>query len=323
MIAVITDPGIGGTFLSWSIYYLSGRTSYFSARKDKFVEVCHNPLTDKNAHNFLPNQPRNTDDFASIFHKTLANNEHLYMHQFKHGTKDAVAKVCKYAEKIIILALSPSHVLYQCSYTPRADVIPSMNSEKKLTDPDSIHEDLVDYFFRESKQIWKTAGLNDIWDKREFIALNFDPFDHSSILNYVDPNVNKYYQIDAHDAWLNLDQHINELFLYLNMPVDQNRFENWMSVYGVWKNNHTKRLNFVNNFEIIINNIINGVDMDLSRFEFDLIQEAAIQHQIMYKHNLNFKTWQLEKFINTKQLHNLLEPNIHDLSKSLIKRLTA
>jgi hypothetical protein len=107
------------------------------------------------------------------------------------------------------------------------------------------------------------------------------------------------------------------------MPVDQNRFENWMSVYGVWKNNHTKRLNFVNNFEIIINNIINGVDMDLSRFEFDLIQEAAIQHQIMYKHNLNFKTWQLEKFINTKQLHNLLEPNIHDLSKSLIKRLTA
>ena len=51
--------------------------------------------------------------------------------------------------------------------------------------------------------------------------------------------------------------------------------------------------------------------MDLERFNLDIFQEAAIQRELLYKHNLNLKIWQLEKFKNTKQLHNLLEPNIH------------
>ena len=53
--------------------------------------------------------------------------------------------------------------------------------------------------------------------------------------------------------------------------------------------------------------------MDLTRFDLDVIQEAFIQRELIYKHNLNLKTFQLEKFINTQQLHNLLEPNIHPL----------
>jgi hypothetical protein len=311
MIAILTDPEIGGTFLTWTIYYLSGRTSYFSARHNKVIEVCDNPLSDKNAHNFLPNQPCSHDEFANIFHKTLEHNEHLYMHQLRHGTEDAVAKVCENAEKIIILSLRPEHVLYRCGYAPRATARPGWNSEKNLSDPDSIYEDFTEYFFKESKQLWAQEGLNNVWDKREFIALNFDPFKNSSILDYINTST-ACHQIDALDAWTNLDQHIDRLFSYLDIPVDQKRVENWTSVYNVWKNNHTKRLNFVNNFELIIDNIINNIHMDLETFDLDLAQEAAIQHVLIYKHNLNLKTWQLTKFPNTTQeLHKLLEPNIH------------
>jgi hypothetical protein len=311
MIAILTDPEIGGTFLTWSIYYLSGRTSYFSVRHNKAVEVCDNPLTGKNAHKFLPNQPCSYDEFANIFQKTLEHNEHLYMHQLRHGTEYAVAEVCKNAEKIIILSLRPEHVLYRCGYTPRANVMPGWNSEKNLSDPDSIYEDFTEYFFKESKRLWAQEGLNNVWDKREFIALNFDPFKHSSILDYINTTTT-YYQIDALDAWVNLDQHIDKLFSYLDIPVDQKRFEKWISVYGIWKNNHTKRLNFVNNFELIIDNIINDIHMDLETFDLDLSQESAIQHVLIYKHNLNLKTWQLTKFPNnTQELHKLLEPNIH------------
>jgi hypothetical protein len=310
MIAILTDPEIGGTFLTWSIYYLSGRTSYFSARHDKSVEVCHNPLSGKNAHNFVPNQPNRYDEFANIFQKTLEHNEYLYMHQLIHGTEYAVAEVCKNAEKIIILSLRPEHVLYRCGYTPRANSWHGY-SGKKLTDPDSIYEDFTEYFFKESKQLWAQEKLNNIWDKREFIALNFNLFKLSSILDYINTPT-KYYQIDALDVWTNFDQHINKLFSYLDIPVDQNRLENWMSVYSIWKNNHTKRLNFVNNFELIIDNIINNTHMDLETFDLDLVQEAAIQQVLIYKHNLNLKTWQLTKFPNnTQELHKLLEPNIH------------
>ena len=54
--------------------------------------------------------------------------------------------------------------------------------------------------------------------------------------------------------------------------------------------------------------------MDLESFELDIMQEAAIQRELIYKYNLNFKTWQLEKFQSTRQLHALLEPNIHSLN---------
>lgn len=323
MIAILTDVAIGGTFLTWTVYYLSGKTNYFSVRKNEFVEVCHNPLTTVNAHKFLPNQPRNKNEFANILHKTLEHNEHLYMHQLRYDTKDAVDEVCKHAEKIIILSLRPEHVLYNCKYISRADVVPSWNTEQNLTNPDDIHEDFINYFFKESKQVWESKELKNIWDKREFLALNIDPFDHSSILDYVDPDT-MCYQIDTQDAWTNLDQCINKLFSYLDIPINQKRFENWVAVYSSWKNIHTKQLNFVNNFQTIIDNIINGIEMNLDSFDLDISQEAAIQHFLIYNHNLNFKTWQLTKFTNTKQLHDLLEPNIHDLSKSLLKkRLTA
>ena len=37
---------------------------------------------------------------------------------------------------------------------------------------------------------------------------------------------------------------------------------------------------------------------------------------LIYKYGLNLKTWQLEKFPNnTKQLHELLEENIHPIEK--------
>jgi hypothetical protein len=56
--------------------------------------------------------------------------------------------------------------------------------------------------------------------------------------------------------------------------------------------------------------------MDLTRFNLDLMQEACIQHHLIYNYNLNFKTWQLEKFSDTKQLHSLLELNTHQITET-------
>ena len=56
--------------------------------------------------------------------------------------------------------------------------------------------------------------------------------------------------------------------------------------------------------------IVDNFYYDIGEYKLNIAQEAAIQHVMLYKYNLNFKIWQLEKFPNnTQDLHKLLEPN--------------
>jgi hypothetical protein len=322
MLAILTDISSGGTFLSWTVYYLSGRTHYFSVRQQSVVSLTHNPLTDRNAHGFVPNQPCNEDEFKKFLPLLVDTEEYMYMHAFRSGTTQAVQQLCEQSTKVIVLSIHPDQMLYQCRYTPRTHMMSSWNSQQTLTDPDDIYNDFTNHFFGESKQQWEKENLTNVWDKREFIALNFDPFDHLGILDHINDSTN-YYHINALDLWTNFDQTVHKLFDYLGVSISQDRYQTWLMVYNQWKNIHTKRLMFAQNFENIIDHILSGIEFDLTDFELDIQQEAAIQHFLIYKHNLNFKTWQLVKFTNTKQLHDLLEPNIHDLTLSLNSRLTA
>ena len=321
MVAIISDSSSGGTFLSWTLYYLAGQSHYFSVRQQSVVPLTDNPLTDRNAHGFIPNQPCTDDEFKKFLPLLVGTEEYMYMHEFRSGTKQAIQQLCEQSTKVIVLSIHSDQMLYQCRYTPRSHVVQAWGSQQKLYDPDTIYNDFTDHFFRESKQQWKNANLIDVWDKREFIALNFDPFDHNSILDYINDNKN-YYHINALNLWTNFDQTVHKLFDHLGVSISQPRYQTWLLVYNQWKNIHTKRLTFAQNFKTIVDNILSGIEFDLTDFDLDIQQEAAIQHFLIYKHNLNFKTWQLVKFTNTKQLHDLLEPNIHDLAKSLNSRLT-
>jgi hypothetical protein len=245
------------------------------------------------------------------------------MHQFETGTKTAVDLLCSTAQKTIVVSNPPTHALYYCGYNLRGDHVPSKSGAKRrITDADDMYQDLVDYFFKDSKEYWEKENLNNIWDKREFIALNFDPYHNDSILDYVDKS-SAYYHLHTLDLWTTFNLSVRELFDYVGLKIDQTRFNHWISVYHQWRANHYQRLRFVWYFDTIIDYVVRGVDFDLEKFNLDIRQEAAIQRALMYKHNLNLKTWQLSKFTNTKQLYQLLEPNIHDLSKNINSRLTS
>ena len=122
-----------------------------------------------------------------------------------------------------------------------------------------------------------------------------------------------HYLLNTFELYNILDQTLDQLFSFLEINIDTTRRMHWQEVYSKWKKLHTKRLKFVWYFDTIVDYIVNGYDLGLLNFDLDLLQEATIQHELIYKHNLNLKTFQLEKFTNTKQLHNLLEPNIHPL----------
>ena len=89
IISVITDPSVGGTFLSWSIKYLSGQSTYFNTETNKWLPLIENPITkDKNAHNYKANFSQELDGLHQIV-DTLKNTDSKYSHVlYYHHSRD-------------------------------------------------------------------------------------------------------------------------------------------------------------------------------------------------------------------------------------------
>lgn len=321
MIHILTDYASGGTFLTWSIHYLLGHNNYFLLERNQWIELPHDPINDNNAHKFIPNQPNRFFDCSAEQFINFADaldaiptttSQILYFHPFNNAdtTKAATNYSNSRSRKLVVVDTSKS-ILYHCSYRQRAPQL--VGNKTLLSDNHEIQQYFINKFFKDSKKRWDDLKLQNIWDTREFLALNFRPFDRFSMYEQID-KTRDHYVIHGTELWTLLDHSIKNLFDYLDDGIDQQRLENWRQVYNAWRSVHYQRIMFLTYFEDIIDGILNNHNIDLTRFDLDIEQEAAIQHVLIYRHNLNLKTWQLEKFKNTQQLHNLLEPNIHSLS---------
>lgn len=326
---ILTDPGIGGTFLDWTIHYLAGHNTVYNTVTESWHTLPDNPLTETNSHNFKPNQPANITEFRSIINKLTALNstepQTIYFHtlsdnnlttnleQYKIDTKTAITECTQHTNKIIRVALSKHQALYLSSYNYRWLGTRWNSSTERYKTNQERHQDFITTFFKESEQKWAEQNLTSPWDHREFLALNINPF---NILYFREMhNFDfEFFDLDCVDCWTTLDLSINKLFEYLELSIDNFRLASWEPIYKSWKQLHQQRIQFMMYYDTIIDNILNNCYMDLTRFNLDIVQEAAIQHTLIYKYNLNLKTWQLEKFIDTKQLHSLLEPNTHLLN---------
>ena len=164
------------------------------------------------------------------------------------------------------------------------------------------------------------AGTDDkfngtTWDKREKLALiSYDYTPNSllccSAINKKLPHL--LYTTD--DVWNNLFAVINEILHFIDVPIRSTQIEQWQLTYNNWRLKHDQY--FSRHFDRIINAIVHNEYLSLARFNLDFYKEVLIQNALLYKHNLNLKNWQLEKFpANTQDLHKLLEPNIHQLIK--------
>lgn len=324
IIAVVTDPGVGGTFLDWSLHYLAGHDTIYLAKKNLHVPLTPNPLKKYNSHGHDSNHPQNLQDYQFELQnliKTPTDQFHsIYSHIFtsdlinnSNDTKKTVDLAQTHCNKIIYLSLSPQHSLYHCKYQARTLISKFKNSTEINENFDDQHQDFIDVFFETSYQQWQELNLTNTWDQREFLALNLRPNKPNKITTFVDFNF-KHYHLDCMEMFNTFNHAVKDLFEYLDQSIVQERWESWAKIYQLWQNMHVDRQRFIWNFDKIIDHIIQGSDMDLSRFNLDIVREAAIQHTLIYKHNLNLKTWQLEKFQNTQQLHALLEPNTHSLS---------
>lgn len=331
IISAVTDHAVGGTFLVWTIHYLAGHKEYFSVEYNQWLPVPDSPLTDRNAHGFVPNAPERFTDFNKVINVLdHVKSDTFHSMRLPSFERDySVKKTWEQYDESLVKAIDILHqqkspmvrlvnrsVLWHSKLEFR-DVLSIFLYEPVNGENDEgMWEVIVKVFFQKDFEKWRELNLTDIWDYREFIALNYPFYDESWQMMGVnfDHNID-HYLLDSEDLCSHFDQTVKYMMDYLKLPVDQTRLSNWNLIYKEWSKKHTDRLLFVKYFDQIMNYIINGFDMDLTRFNLDIIREATIQHTLIYKHNLNLKTWQLEKFTNTKQLHNLLEPNIHPLGK--------
>jgi hypothetical protein len=327
IISIITDPGAGGTFLTWTLHYLAGHDFHFNTQTSSWEKIPDNPIEGQTAHVFRANQygkkneiyhcidqlnNTKTDKFHSIYFHNLriTNKDQL---GFSLDTQLAVAKAQNHTNKIIVLSNQQKNYLCTVSLNGRKLTHKFAEPHLRNNSFDEQHEDFINYFFKESLTFWNQKELINVWDRREFLALNVSPFLSVSILPYIDRTLTNY-ELDCVELYTIFDSTVDNLFNYLDIKINQERKKSWLLVYNEWKKIHHDKLNFLWYFDKIIESVLNGYYIDLARFNLDLLQEACIQHELIYKHNLNLKTWKLDKFNNTQQLHRLLEKNQHPIN---------
>lgn len=330
MILVLTDPLIGGTFLTWSLHYLSGHQRVYYVRGNQWLDMPGDPVNSVNAHDFKANQPLFLDELtdyanhldtipAEGFHTIYCHNftrnifdKDDYSNSFHQATADTIEAVANRCQSVIVL--HNTNPLYSVSYEERALHYKFSNHSEINVSFKEQRENFIDYFYKDSLEFWKQQGLGEIWDQREFLALNMRPLKPMSIKENVNLTRPHFY-LNSFDLYSTFEHTTDLLFEHCNLDLDKTRLSNWQTTYRKWQGIHRSKMIFSWYLPDIVDYIINGYDMDLRRFNLDLMQEACIQHFLIYQHGLNLKTWQLEKFISTKQLHNLLELNPHTLSE--------
>lgn len=334
-IAVVTDHAVGGTFLNWSLHYLAGHKNYFYVLPNQWMPVVESPLTERNAHGFNANVPNSLESFLTI-NNILSTVKTDQFHSMRLPSFDRCFSIQKswgqHDENLVnainilhqqgssLIRLKNRSILWHSKLEFRELVKTFINEPVSNVHNNSdraMWDVIIKIFFKEDFEKWISLDLTNSWDYREFIALNYPFYDESWQMMGVNfDHQLDHYLLDSEDLCSHFDHTVTYMMDYLRLVIDQDRLSNWLLLYKQWSKKHVDRLLFVKYFDQIMNYIINGFDMDLTRFHLDIIREATIQHTLIYKHNLNFKTWQLEKFTNTKQLHNLLEPNTHILTNT-------
>lgn len=329
IVGIITDPGIGGTFLTWTLHYLAGDDEYFYTPNRQWVSLSKNPLTKTNAHNCMINHPSIYSEFVdctALLTTVPPKSFHtVYFHQL-HDLQFSRKPIKNYnihediqtitainivqsISKLIVVELPSEQALYMAKFEGRS-------FGNKINDPSQCYasfeeqyDDFFNTYFYNDKL--KFNDIDNKWTYREFMSLNIRPFMTNSVIPGIDLSKENYY-INCFELFNNLDTSIKDIFSFLGLTIADHRYEPWLTVYKEWQLIHYDRMLFCNYFDKIIHSIIHNQYMDLTRFNLDIVREAVIQHVLIYKYGLTLKSWGLEKFPNnTQDLHVLLEPNIY------------
>jgi hypothetical protein len=330
---------VGGHFVSWSLYFLSGQKKYLTNKKILDLENIDQFENKKNFHHHQPYRIRGFDDLKNNLNKL----ENFYHHDidsinfylgpinwtdvlkthfdvtFQNASSDQIQKtmdiVAEDTRKIFEYIQAQDFVLkffktcdedhLNIFYNDRA---PYDHNLQLLEDQKEKFQLWQERFFPD---IQTKFSDNEIWDQREKIALVLHTESKINWFEFVD-QTKPHLCYNTYDLWNLLPEVITEIIDQSGLKVDQCKINVWTQLYNVWRTRHDP--SFSRHYDRILEAIVNDHYLCLKRFKLDFFKETLIQHGLIKKYNLNLKTWQLSKFPdNTQDLYRLLEPNIHNI----------
>ena len=285
--AVLTDNATGGTFLTWTLHFLAGHKNSYHARRTMYRSITTNIFNNGNAHGFKPTQPVNLSEYKQFSQalRTLDNDNFnsIYFHclredtweQMVSQTREAIDDLKGYVDSIILLTSTDNR--YFNFSIPR--------STNKDTDTEYDHL--------------------PVWDKREW--LSFKKMYHGSIKESFDFSI-PHYPLGNLDLYNTFDITVSDLFSYIDSKIDATRYIEWLPVWHEWRHVHYSRMQYINNADTIIEYIKNGKNMDLTRFNLDIMQEANTMFTLG-EQGYELAQYGIERFTSTGQLYDILNYN--------------
>lgn len=337
VVCVTSEMMVGSTFLDWSLHWLAGHTQVYNLQDEKWVPLPASPLAAKNAHNHPKNHPTGHGEYLSNiialeqqhskeFHtcypakipaglvgKELGFDENRLRNpkiwQYMSATSDLdYAHIFKSSVDrnipVIFLATNQNNAVYHALSFQRGEHLLPYHDGKNHDE--NVYVAFHQWFFKDVME-----NANTQWDQRELLALNLQLDSCYPSLDMIDLTV-PHLWINCEELWYNGEAVLQRCMEYINEPIDPSRLATWMQIYQQWQKIQQQTLKFCYELDHIVTATVKGWHYPLS--PMTLLQEAIIQHRLIYQHNLNICNWQLESFPdNTNKLHKLLEPNQHAL----------
>lgn len=341
IICTTSTTSTGCTFVDWSLHYLTNQDQYFQVHQKQWVPLSMNPVNQVNAHNHPKNSSRgdkNTRDTLDLLRSVPGDGVHSFYlfplrvdHACDHlGIDPATLKdhttwqrICDYRIQdyldridyiqdqgipLVFVHFDPTAIGYQWAIRN----LDTMLLHDRPGTEEQLRAEYQQVFFNDSIDRWTAAGLINTWDIRERMALDIRPYE---IVLDIEGGFSKPHKwLNCQSLWYRAEAVIPEIMEWLGLEIDPVRFEQWLPIVQQWKQLHSDIMEFHYNLEHIIEATLKGWYYEIG--PLTLPQEAIIQHCLIYRHNINFKTWGLEQLPNnTQELHKLLEPNIHSITK--------
>jgi hypothetical protein len=312
IVGILGPGGCGGTFLDWSLHYLSGATEHSVVHCDhnnrsdiiKIYQqdpITENPLTNKTAHNHKKTHPNNESlgEVISIF-KSFPTDQ-LYTFYYV----DSMGPTQTATTHNDIVNNNPDVLFINYTFTKSdIDKIFCLQVEKI--------PDILDRMLSTGSNLF----ARDNWSKREVLGLYYPECIAGQTINETITQKSNNFLIQLDELLNSGPDLIKKIFNFLNLNISKSRWNNWEAVYFKWKRKNN--INFFQDLDKIIDDILHNRDVDLDQYNMTFAKEVVIANKLLYNHNLALKSNGVSRIgTTTKAWNELLEENIyHNLSNN-------
>jgi hypothetical protein len=303
---------VGTAFLVWSIHHITGQKKYYSLEKEKTEVIPDNPLLHGTAHKTDLNVYWSTSNLENTIDRlnTSKSLNHVRFFPHTHSLSQYNIENKKFQNSIGEHGVKVINIT--CEKTQSLIGFLRANYEDLTwqNDIDKVKKHCLHYWphFLDNADIFLNK-LNTLHDIRENIAFNLRPYEFWKLYgNKTNSNKNTYVS-QIEDFLFNGEKEIKKILKFLNYEYEEAEINTWQEIHKQWSDDVKHYINFCNDIELIVKNIINNTEMDLKKYKMNVLKEAVILHLLMYKHDLNFKKQTDKMPNNTQDIFILLTKN--------------